>query len=505
MSYRFIYRQNKKLPKLSWLATIDKRTNDVIVDCGQSVECLDTFFVAGAWDGAFLSAGFDASEVFYGSGCKIEQDGLVFCTPSHSLMRLVFFENDDNIVLSNSTPFLLSQTGLTLSKSINQYERIFCSVLDGPEKMIKDIPLADGRHFSQAIVSLIRISAKKEISIVPRAKQAPFTDFTDYKMRLSDTMQRLRRNAADKERGNSSFGVVSTISSGYDSSACSAIAKEIGCDTVVSLKGGRYDKDNGFKIAKQLGYSTIIGRDMDSYRQKTGLVDAEVLADGELGTALQFTVFDDIFENNLVFFGLRGSYWSITASMTSEYEMIGYFNCEADTSFTEHSLQHGYLIVPLPTFGASACESIFAITNSDEMKPWSIGGAYDKPIPRRILESKGVERESFGMVKYGGGGSFSRDNKSRLKSRMSVEGYQSFSQFLKDKKGLRWSLKRIGQLIKYVLLNLPVYCNYIFSKLHIKLYFKQKPIRYANPGIAAELIFWGTDVMCTRYKNVMNQ
>ena len=66
MSYRFIYRQNKKLPKLSWLATIDKRTNDVIVDCGQSVECLDTFFVAGAWDGAFTDGGFNTSEVFYG-------------------------------------------------------------------------------------------------------------------------------------------------------------------------------------------------------------------------------------------------------------------------------------------------------------------------------------------------------------------------------------------------------------------------------------------------------
>ena len=33
------------------------------------------------------------------------------------------------------------------------------------------------------------------------------------------------------------------------------------------------------------------------------------------------------------------------------------------------------------------------------MRPWSIGGAYDRPIPRRIAEEAGVPRDLFGQNK----------------------------------------------------------------------------------------------------------
>ncbi len=36
------------------------------------------------------------------------------------------------------------------------------------------------------------------------------------------------------------------------------------------------------------------------------------------------------------------------------------------------------------------------------MAPWSLASDYNRPIPRRILEEKGVPRESFGQVKKGG-------------------------------------------------------------------------------------------------------
>ena len=42
------------------------------------------------------------------------------------------------------------------------------------------------------------------------------------------------------------------------------------------------------------------------------------------------------------------------------------------------------------------------ITTSAEMRPWSIGGDYDRPIPRRALEEAGVPRELFGQIKYAG-------------------------------------------------------------------------------------------------------
>ena len=33
------------------------------------------------------------------------------------------------------------------------------------------------------------------------------------------------------------------------------------------------------------------------------------------------------------------------------------------------------------------------------MTPWSVGGGYDRPIPRRIAESAGVDRQAFGQRK----------------------------------------------------------------------------------------------------------
>lgn len=43
--------------------------------------------------------------------------------------------------------------------------------------------------------------------------------------------------------------------------------------------------------------------------------------------------------------------------------------------------------------------SVFKVTNSPEMKPWTLGNNYDRPICRRVLEERGVPREAFGFGK----------------------------------------------------------------------------------------------------------
>lgn len=56
-----------------------------------------------------------------------------------------------------------------------------------------------------------------------------------------------------------------------------------------------------------------------------------------------------------------------------------------------------HLCVPLLTF--TRHDDLERISNSDEMKPWRIGGSYDRPIPRRMAEDAGVPRQAFGMEK----------------------------------------------------------------------------------------------------------
>ena len=53
--------------------------------------------------------------------------------------------------------------------------------------------------------------------------------------------------------------------------------------------------------------------------------------------------------------------------------------------------------------------SIHRISNSKEMQEYSVGGKYDRPIPRRIIETKGIKRDEF-MLKKGAGFNYRFDN-----------------------------------------------------------------------------------------------
>mgnify|MGYP003408922933 CR=1 FL=1 len=58
---------------------------------------------------------------------------------------------------------------------------------------------------------------------------------------------------------------------------------------------------------------------------------------------------------------------------------------------------------PVKTGGTPArmrsVAAINRVSRSDEMKPWQLGNDYDRPIPRRLLEERGVPRDAFGFGK----------------------------------------------------------------------------------------------------------
>lgn len=56
---RLVYRANSELPPLVWLARMRKGSEEVVVTCGDAVECKPQFFVAGVWDGEFQEGRFD--------------------------------------------------------------------------------------------------------------------------------------------------------------------------------------------------------------------------------------------------------------------------------------------------------------------------------------------------------------------------------------------------------------------------------------------------------------
>ena len=64
---------------------------------------------------------------------------------------------------------------------------------------------------------------------------------------------------------------------------------------------------------------------------------------------------------------------------------------------------------------------------SDAMRPWSIPGDYDRPIPRRILEEAGLPRTSFGIKKYAS----SHISLNKMRS-FSEESWNHYSNFVKQ-------------------------------------------------------------------------
>ena len=66
---------------------------------------------------------------------------------------------------------------------------------------------------------------------------------------------------------------------------------------------------------------------------------------------------------------------------------------------SEVRLKSGFIHAAVPFIFARSVASISKITESPDMEPWRLRNAYDRPIPRRIGESSGVDRQLFGTRK----------------------------------------------------------------------------------------------------------
>jgi hypothetical protein len=69
------------------------------------------------------------------------------------------------------------------------------------------------------------------------------------------------------------------------------------------------------------------------------------------------------------------------------------------SSLAEFRLSEPFIHLPVPFIGVTRHPEIREIANSDEMRLYSVGGSYDKPIARRIIEEAGINRELFGQSK----------------------------------------------------------------------------------------------------------
>src|SRR2546425_11441924 len=98
------------LPRLAWLAVVERGAVRARVFHGPAVECRDRWMVEGVGDGDFAAGGFYDSPPFFGSRIRVDGDHLLF-VPSCALVDLVRYCDDrgrvggsNNLVRSLALP-----------------------------------------------------------------------------------------------------------------------------------------------------------------------------------------------------------------------------------------------------------------------------------------------------------------------------------------------------------------------------------------------------------------
>ncbi|UEX77322.1 hypothetical protein [Sediminicurvatus halobius] len=220
-----------------------------------------------------------------------------------------------------------------------------------------------------------------------------FACFVAYRDFLSGSLAAILENAGSPARLHA-LTPLSTISTGYDSTCVSALLRDLGVTRALSLRTPN-GRDDGQQLSRLLGMEATTARNTDWRHLE--LPEAAFLAANAIGSDVQIAAFSESLAGSVLFTGHYGDpMWDRDTPHTrgeiTRTDVAG-------MSMTEYRLHAGFLHCPPAYFAARSAPAIKAISNSPEMRPWDVGGDYNRPICRRIAEEAGLPRELFGTRK----------------------------------------------------------------------------------------------------------
>lgn len=389
-----------KLPVLAWILEVNDDGPQALV--GSRVEFCDQWLVEGVWDGAFELGDFDRTEAFWGSGVRVRDDSVIVVPSVSTTDRVLYCVTQRGLVVSNSLPALLSQLGVRLDAKTD-YLRSAYALQSGVFSYDDRLATSRSDLVIRVLVHQNLCVEAGKVALLSKSSVRQFESFAEYTVQLRAVVGRIGENLAATRRTNR-MTPVATASSGYDSACCAVFAKHAGAKICYTsresnslrgmLLGGRSQGDSGESIALQLGLEC---RFLSRY---PSLAEVEFRSASAIRPELAFTNLTQ-FQSvgvGIVFTGFYGdTAWGMTDPAKTDDELkwaepSGY-------SISEGRLHLSYINLALPFLFGRSRESLARISSSVEMRPWSIGGGYDRPIPRRILEENGVARSMFGREK----------------------------------------------------------------------------------------------------------
>ena len=317
---------------------------------------------------------------------------LLISSPNHSMERLYVLKKKNTMFVSNSCAFVFAQANDEPDLNYLLYSSKLSSIIYGLEKYARSIPTRHGNRIYMFCHCNLYVGVDHQLMETPKTPIREFLDFADYKLFLEEKVRAIISNANDVNR-RVHYRPIATISSGYDSPASAVFAQKVGCDEAVTFrrsrpKGTSDMDDSGAKIAEILGMK-VKAYDRFDYLNQTGFPEAE-------GGISEFLCLGNYLERRILFTGFNDVVWDPHCKMVSPFikrkDISG-------NNLAELRLRVGFVHLPVPYLGCTSHPSIHRISTSKEMQPWSVGPKYDKPIPRRLVEEAGVEREMFGIEK----------------------------------------------------------------------------------------------------------
>ena len=407
---RLEYRLEPSWPVQAWLAECG--SDRVLVRHGRRVETRKDWFCEAVWDGPFEQGGFDLTDVVAGSGGRLRGDAVTFVPAGSTLDRLQSIVvppqngTPSRLLVSNSLACLVAAAGARVRPTYRYYKRDLQSIVRGLKKYKRTLDTSQGSvrlwYFHN-----VRWDGASLVEVEKPGDGRDFGSFEKYHDFLTRSIRAVTDNAADPARAHA-FGLLATMSSGYDSTTVATLAAPYGLRDVVTFdqaRGG--DPDSGEVAARHLGLNLHVAR-RDGWRHERleeDLPDVPFLtADGH-GEDRFFLGARHHLRNKVLLTGYHGDkIWSKSPYNGDSLEPHPEIKRgdASGLSHTEFRLSAGFINCPVPFWGCRQIHEVVAISRDRSMKPWDVPGDYSRPICRRICETAGIPRDGFGVSKRAG-------------------------------------------------------------------------------------------------------
>ncbi len=393
----FAFLKENHWPPLSWLATCQPDQTAISIRHGCEVETRDEWFCEAVWDDEFEQGDFDHTDIVFGSGARLRNETLTFVSSGSTCDRLHHIQIENICYVSNSLVCLAAVLGLEFDPWYPGYYEDISSIGHGIDGYKTSISSNQGELYLTYYRNLCW--DEKQIIIIEKpVTERNFENFDEYQSLLIGKLKGLQRNMSASTR-QLSFTPMSTCSSGYDSLAVSVLAREIGAQEAICVPQDRIDlNDSGVEMIEQLDMQALV-IERNTWRQ-TDFAEALFIAADACGRDVWLQPAAEHLFGHVLLTGYFGDAAWGEKPVPPESRLYRSQNTgPAGVSLGEFRLQAGFIHCPVPYIAAETIQSSHLHAQNSEMQAWRKNRQYDRPIPRRIIEASGIEREQFGNRK----------------------------------------------------------------------------------------------------------